>query len=128
LASAAVERWMSKAEANIRIARACCDLGYMDAAANRAYYAVVHAQAATLTSRGEPGLVSPYLEKERLNQAFERLLRTDRKFAGIGNPYTSAKKARTTADYRSGTVSAALAREILKEVELLLSAVRANLE
>ena len=48
----AVKFWLDRAVDNIRAARHCRGQGHCNAAANRAYYAVLHAAAAHLMANG----------------------------------------------------------------------------
>jgi len=69
---------MSKALANAGLARLSFEAGHFDGAANRAYYAVVHAQAAALTLSGEDpyrrasrrGSDARFFEKEDIRRRF----------------------------------------------------------
>lgn len=119
---------MAQSESNFRIADACCELGYYDAAANRAYYAVVHAQAAILVAVGRPGLVAPYLDKEALNAAFEQVRRSEAEFHNIVNPYTRSRLARVKADYKDEQVSETSIRTVMALVRPFLVSARVRVE
>lgn len=117
---------MAQSESNLRIADACRQLGYCDAAANRSYYAVVHAQAAVLVALGRPDLVAPYLDKEALNAAFERVQHDQEEFHGVGNPYTRSRLARIKADYKDEQVSETSIGMVMTLVRPFLVSARAR--
>ena len=111
--------FMKKARNNLNAARLCLDNGFLNASANRAYYAAFHAAVAILTHKG--------FRKNRIDHEWAqaqfnaKLIREKKVFPGKIKSYLSDMQAvRNIADYREINVGKKAAdRQVGKAAEMV---------
>lgn len=118
---------MAKAGTACRSARALLDLGDMDGAANRAYYAMFDAARAALLSSGVP--VQPDIGRTHsgLIAAFgNHLVKSGRVSRDMGRLLNRAHEIRLVADYNGQSVEHEEAIEIVEQAELFVESMRTS--
>ena len=120
------EALMAKADTACSSARALLDLGDVDGAANRAYYAMFDAARAALLVSGAQ--VAPDIGRTHsgLIGAFGKfLVRNGAVPKEIGRLLNRAHEIRLVADYKGECVEAADAREMVAQAETFVATMRA---
>lgn len=118
---------MTKAERACASARALLDLGDVDGACNRAYYAMFDAARAALLTSGAP--VRPDIGKTHsgLITAFsEHLIKNGPVSKEMGRLLKRAEEIRLVADYKDDSVELTDAQEMVEQAEVFVSALRAE--
>jgi len=118
---------MAKADTACSSARALLDLGDVDGAANRAYYAMFDAARAALLASGMP--VEPDIGRTHsgLIGAFGNLLVKNGPVSKeMGKLLNRAHEIRLMADYKGDSVESADAQEIVEQAETFVAAMRAE--
>lgn len=118
---------MAKADMACSSARALFDLGDMDGAANRAYYAMFDAARAALLASGAP--VEPNIGRTHsgLIGAFGAfLVKNGPVSKEVGRLLNRAHEIRLTADYYNDSVEPSDAREMVEQAESFVAAMRAE--
>jgi uncharacterized protein (UPF0332 family) len=116
---------MAKADTACSSARALLDLGDVDGAANRAYYAVFDADRAALLASGAP--VEPDIGRTHsgLIGAFGNyLVKNGPVSKEVGRLLNRAHEIRLVADYNGNSVEPADAREMVEQAETFVAAMR----
>ncbi|MBW8067356.1 MAG: HEPN domain-containing protein [Ferrovum sp.] len=118
---------MVKASTACSSARALLDLGDVDGAANRAYYAMFDAARAALLVSGAP--VEPDVGRTHsgLIGAFGKyLVKNGPVSKEVGRLLNRAHEIRLIADYNGDSVEPEDAREMVEQSEIFISAIRAE--
>lgn len=118
---------MVKASTACSSARALLDLGDVDGAANRAYYAMFDAARAALLASGAP--VEPDIGRTHsgLIGAFgNHLVKNGPISKEVGRLLNRAHEIRLVADYNGNSVESDDAREMVKQAEIFVSVMRAE--
>lgn len=118
---------MAKAGTACSSARALLDLGDVDGAANRAYYAMFDAARAALLASGAP--VEPDIGRTHsgLIGAFGNfLVKNGPVSKEVGRLLNRAHEIRLVADYNGDSVEPADAQEIVEQAETFVAAMRAE--
>lgn len=116
---------MVKASTACSSARALLDLGDVDGAANRAYYAMFDAARAALLASGAP--VEPDVGRTHsgLIGAFgNHLVKNGPISKEVGRLLNRAHEIRLVADYNGNSVESDDAREMVKQAEIFVSVIR----
>lgn len=116
---------MVKASTACSSARALLDLGDVDGAANRAYYAMFDAARAALLASGAP--VEPDIGRTHsgLIGAFgNHLVKNGPISKEVGRLLNRAHEIRLVADYNGNSVESDDAREMVKQAEIFVSVMR----
>ena len=116
---------MAKADTACLSARALLDLGDVDGAANRAYYAMFDAARAALLASGAP--VEPDIGRTHsgLIGAFGKfLVKNGPVSKEVGRLLNRAHEIRLVADYNSNSVESADAKEMVAQAETFVAAMR----
>ncbi|MEO6319756.1 MAG: HEPN domain-containing protein [Polaromonas sp.] len=116
---------MGKAETACSSARALLDLGDVDGACNRAYYAMFDAARAALLSSGAP--VRPDIGKTHsglINAFSNHLIKNGPVSKELGRFLKHAETFRYVADYEGGSVEWGDAKEIVEQAETFVSTLR----
>ncbi|WP_298220507.1 HEPN domain-containing protein [Halothiobacillus sp.] len=119
------EAMMVKASTACSSARALLDLGDVDGAANRAYYAMFDAARAALLASGAP--VEPDVGRTHsgLIGAFgNHLVKNGPISKEVGRLLNRAHEIRLVADYNGNSVESDDAREMVKQAEIFVSVIR----
>ena len=117
---------MAKADRACSSARALLNLGDVDGACNRAYYAMFDAARAALLARGAP--VKPDIGKTHsglINAFSEHLIKNGPISKELGRMLKRAQEVRLVADYKSGSVELTDAKEMVAQADLFVAAMRA---
>ena len=118
---------MAKADTACSSARVLLDLGDLDGAANRAYYAMFDAARAALLASGAP--VEPDIGRTHsgLIGAFGNfLVKNGPVSKEVGRSLNRAHEIRLMADYNGDSVEPPDALEIVKQAESFVAAMRAQ--
>jgi uncharacterized protein (UPF0332 family) len=118
---------MAKADTACLSARALVDLGDVDGAANRAYYAMFDAARAALLASGAP--VEPDIGRTHsgLIGAFGNyLVKNGPVSKELGRLLNRAHEIRLVADYNGDSVEPADALEMVEQAETFVAAMRAK--
>lgn len=118
---------MSKAVRACTSARALLELGDVDGACNRAYYAMFEAARAALLASGAP--VEPEIGRTHsgLIAAFGlHLVKNGPVSKDLGRLLKRAEEIRIVADYRSESVGLDDAREMVAQAETFVAAMRSQ--
>lgn len=118
---------MAKADTACSSARALLDLGDVDGAANRAYYAMFDAARAALLVSGAP--IAPDIGRTHsgLIGAFGNfLVKNGPVSKEVGRLLNRAHEIRLVADYTGGSVELADVKEIVEQAETFVAAMRAG--
>ncbi|NCC41664.1 MAG: HEPN domain-containing protein [Gammaproteobacteria bacterium] len=118
---------MAKADTACSSARALLDLGDVDGAANRAYYAMFDAARAALLASGAP--VEPDIGRTHggLIRAFGNfLVKNGPVSKEVGRLLNRAHEIRLVADYNGDSVEAADAKEMVEQAETFVAAMQAE--
>lgn len=118
---------MAKADTACSSARALLDLGDVDGAANRAYYAMFDAARAALLASGVP--VEPDIGRTHsgLIGAFGNfLVKNGPVPKDMGRLLNRAHEIRQAADYNGDSVEPADAKEMVEQAETFVTAMRAE--
>jgi uncharacterized protein (UPF0332 family) len=118
---------MAKADTACSSARALLDLGDVDGAANRAYYAMFDAARAALLASGAP--VEPDIGRTHsgLIGAFGNfLVKNGPVSKEVGRLLNRAHEIRLVADYKDDSVEPADARAVVEQAETFVAAMRAE--
>ncbi len=118
---------MAKADTACSSARALLDLGDLDGAANRAYYAMFDAARAALLMSGTP--VEPDIGRTHsgLIGAFGNyLVKNGPVSKEVGRLLNRAHEIRLVADYRGDSVEPADAKEMVEQAKTFVAAMRAE--
>lgn len=118
---------MAKADTACSSARALLDLGDMDGATNRAYYAMFDAARAALLASG--ALVEPDIGRTHsgLIGAFGNYLVKNGPFSkDVGRILNRAHEIRLVADYNGDSIGHADAQEMVEQAETFVAAMRAE--
>ena len=120
---------MAKAERACSSARALLDLGDVDGACNRAYYAMFDAARAALLASGAP--VRPDIGKTHgglINAFSEHLIKNGPVPKEMGRLLKRAEEIRLVADYKDDSVELTDAQEMVEQAEVFVFALRAEFE
>ena len=118
---------MAKADTACTSAQALLDLGDVDGAANRAYYAMFDAARAALLASGAP--VEPNIGRTHsgLIGAFSNfLVKNGPVSKEIGRLLNRAHEIRLVADYNDNSVELADAQEMVEQAKIFVAAMRAG--
>lgn len=118
---------MAKADMACSSARALLDLGDVDGAANRAYYAMFDAARAALLASGAP--VAPDIGRTHsgLIAAFGNfLVKNGPVSKEVGRLLNRAHEIRLVADYNGDSVEPTDAKEMVEQAETFVTAMRAE--
>ena len=116
---------MAKADTACSSARALLDLGDVDGAANRAYYAVFDAARAALLASGAPVEAGIGRTHSGLIGAFGNyLVKNGPVSKEVGRLLNRAHEIRLVADYNADSVGPAEAREMVEQAETFVAAMR----
>jgi len=118
---------MAKADTACSSARTLLDLGDVDGAANRAYYAMFDAARAALLASGAP--VEPEIGRTHsgLIGAFGNfLVKNGPVPKDMGRLLNRAHEIRQAADYNGNSVEPADAKEVVEQAETFVAAMRAK--
>jgi uncharacterized protein (UPF0332 family) len=118
---------MAKADTACSSARALLDLGDVDGAANRAYYAMFDAARAALLASGAP--VAPDIGRTHsgLIGAFGNfLVKNGPVSKEVGRLLNRAHEIRLVADYNGDSVEPAAAKEMMEQAATFVAAMRAE--
>lgn len=118
---------MAKADTACSSARALLDLGDVDGASNRAYYAMFDAARAALLASGAP--VEPDVGRTHsgLIGAFGNyLVKNGQVSKDMGRLLNRAHEIRQIADYKGDSVEPADAQEMVEQAETFVAAMRAE--
>lgn len=116
---------MAKADRACSSARALLDLGDVDGACNRAYYAMFDAARAALLASGAP--VAPDIGRTHggLISAFGgHLVKNGPVSKDMGRLLNRAEEIRLVADYNGDSVELTDAREMVEQAETFVAAMR----
>lgn len=117
---------MTKADRACSSARALLDLGDVDGACNRAYYAMFDAARAALLASGTP--VRSDIGKTHgglINAFSSQLIKNGPVPKEMGRLLNRAEEIRLVADYKGDSVELSDAREMVEQAETFVSAMRA---
>lgn len=117
---------MTKADRACQSARALLDLGDVDGACNRAYYAMFDAARAALLASGAP--VKPDIGKSHnglINAFSDHLIKNGPVDKDMGRLLKRAVETRLVADYKGDSVELGDARELVEHAETFVAAMRA---
>lgn len=120
---------MAKAERACSSARALLDLGDVDGACNRAYYAMFDVARAALLASGAP--VQPDIGKTHsglINAFSEHLIKNGPVPKEMGRLLKRAEEIRLMADYKGDSVELSDTQEMVAQAETFVSALRAEFE
>lgn len=122
------EALMVKADRACSSARVLLDLGDVDGAANRAYYAMFDAAGAALLASGAPVDPSNLTRSHSgLIGAFGNyLVKNGSVSKDLGRLLNRAYEIRQAADYNGDSVELADAREMVEQAEIFIAAMRAE--
>lgn len=118
---------MAKADRACQSARTLLDLGDVDGACNRAYYAMFDAARAALLASNAP--VKPDIGKTHrglINAFSEHLIKSGPISKAMGRLLKRAEEIRVVADYSIDSVEPDDAREIVEQAETFVAAMRAE--
>jgi uncharacterized protein (UPF0332 family) len=118
---------MVKAARACSSARALFDLGDVDGACNRAYYAMFDAARAALLASGAP--VRPDIGKTHsglINAFSDHLIKNGPVSKEMGRLLKRAEGTRMVADYKGDSVELSDAREMVEQAETFVAAMRAE--
>ncbi|MBK6619314.1 MAG: HEPN domain-containing protein [Nitrosomonas sp.] len=118
---------LSKADTACSSARALLNLGDVDGATNRAYYAMFDAARAALLASGAP--VEPNIGRTHsgLIGAFSNfLVKNGPVSKEVGRLLNRAHEIRLVADYKGDSVELADAQEIVEQAEIFVTTIRAK--
>lgn len=118
---------MAKADTACSSARALLDLGDVDGAASRAYYAMFDAARAALLASGAP--VEPDIGRTHsgLIGAFGNfLVKNGPVSKEVGRLLNRAHEIRLVADYNGDSVEPADAKEVVEQAETFVATMRAE--
>lgn len=121
------EALMAKADTACSSARALLELGDVDGAANRAYYAMFDAARAALLASGTP--VAPDIGRTHsgLIGAFGNyLVKNGPVSKEVGRLLNRAHEIRLIADYNGDSVEPSDAKEMVEQAETFVTAMRAK--
>lgn len=116
---------MAKADTACSSARALLDLGDVDGAANRAYYAIFDAARAALLASGAP--VEPDIGRTHsgLIGAFGNyLVKNGPVSKDVGRLLNRAHEIRLVADYNGDSVEPSDAREMVEQADMFVASMR----
>lgn len=117
---------MAKAHRACASARVLCDLGDVDGACNRAYYAMFDAARAALLASHVLVLADIGKTHSGLMAAFSlHLVKNGRVSKEIGRLLKRAEEARIVADYKGDSVEADDARQLVEQAETFVAAMQA---
>lgn len=120
---------MTKAERACSSARALLDLGDVDGACNRAYYAMFDAARAALLVSGAP--VRPDIGKTHsglINAFSEHLIKNGPVPKEMGRLLKRAEEIRLVADYKSDSVELSDTQEMVEQAEVFVAALKAEFQ
>lgn len=116
---------MAKADRACASARALLELGDMDGACNRAYYAMFDAAKAALLASGAAVKADIGKTHSGLIKAFgEHLIKQGPVPKEMGRLLKRAEEVRLVADYKSNSVELADAAELVGQAEMFVTAMR----
>lgn len=118
---------MAKAERACSSARALLDLGDVDGACNRAYYAMFDAARAALLASGAS--VRPDIGKTHsglINAFSEHLIKNGPVPKEMGRLLKRAEEIRLVADYKGDSVELSDTQEMVEQAETFVAALRAE--
>ena len=118
---------MTKADRACTSARALLDLGDVDGACNRAYYAMFDAARAALLASNAP--VKPDIGKTHrglINAFGDHLIKNGPISKDMGRLLNRAEEIRLVADYRGDSVERGDAEEMVKQAETFITTIRAH--
>ncbi len=118
---------MAKADRACLSARALFDLGDVDGACNRAYYAMFDAARAALLASGAPVKADIGKTHSGLINAFnEHLIKNGSVSKELGRLLKRAEEIRLVADYKGDSVELIDAQEMVAQAETFVAAMRAE--
>ena len=115
---------MAKADRACLLAPALVDMGDVDGACNRAYYAMFDAARAALMASGSP--VRPDIGKTHsglINAFSEHLVKNGPVSKELGRLLKRAEEIRLVADYKSGTVELSDTQAMMLQAETFVAAI-----
>jgi uncharacterized protein (UPF0332 family) len=118
---------MAKAGIACSSARALLNLGDVDGACNRAYYAMFDAARAALLASGAP--VRPDIGKTHsglINAFSDHLIKNGPVSKELGRMLKRAEEIRLVADYKGDSVELSDAQELVGQAETFVAAMRAQ--
>ena len=118
---------MAKAERACSSARALLDLGDVDGACNRAYYAMFDAARAALLASGAP--VRPDIGKTHsglINAFSEHLIKNGPVSKELGRLLKRGEEIRLVADYKSDSIELSDAQTMVVQAETFVAAMLAE--
>lgn len=118
---------MGKAERACKSARVLFELGDVDGACNRAYYAMFDAARAALLSSGAP--VKPDIGKTHrglINAFSDHLIKSGLVLKEMGRLLKRAEETRLVADYKGDSVELDDAREMVEQAEVFVTTLRSQ--
>ena len=119
------DAWMAKAGTACSSARALFELGDLDGAANRAYYAMFDAARAALLVSGESDEPDLGRTHSGLIGTFGRcLVKNGPVPKEVGRLLNRAHEIRLLADYNGDSVDIAAAKELVEQAEIFVSVLR----
>lgn len=114
----------AKADRARQSALALIDIGDVDGACNRAYYAMFDAARAALLASGAP--VNPGIAKTHsglLNAFSEHLIKPGRLSKDMGRIFKRAEEMRLIADYKGDPIELSDAREMVEQSDQFVSVI-----
>ena len=120
---------MAKADRACSSARALLELGDVDGACNRAYYAMFDAARAALLASSAP--VGPDIGKTHsglINAFSEHLIKNGPVSKELGRLLKRAEEIRLVADYKGDSVELSDAQEIVAQADTFVTAMHAELQ
>ncbi len=118
---------MAKADRACSSARALLDLGDVDGACNRSYYAMFDAARAALLASGAPVKIDIGKTHSGLINAFSNhLIKNGPVAKEMGRLLKRAEEIRLVADYKGDSIELIDAQEMVEQAEIFVSALRAE--
>ncbi|HSW16490.1 MAG TPA: HEPN domain-containing protein, partial [Ramlibacter sp.] len=120
---------MTKAERACASARVLLDVGDVDGACNRAYYAMFDAARAALLASGAP--VEPDIARTHgglINAFSNHLVKNGPVSKEMGRLLNRAQRIRQIADYKGDSVELSDAQEMVEQAEIFVAAMRTEVQ
>ena len=119
--------FLEKAEENIQAANLCFAQGYINACANRAYYAMYHAALAALIHY-EYAIASGANKHEWVQSEFAKRLIKERKiYPGLQEYLMQGQELRNKADYQQEFISQKRAQRVLSKAKEFVTIIKEDL-
>lgn len=117
--------FMAKAETACSSARILLNVGDVDGACNRAYYAMFDAARAALLASGAPAKPEIVKTHRGLINAFsQNLVKSGPVSKEMGRLLNRAEEVRLVADYKGDSVELVDAKEMVEQAETFVAALR----